>query len=685
MDWEGDMHYKQNNKRDCIFRIALLLLICVSMIGCSKETNTTSSNTGKEDTEVATTITEATKEDEGELISSEITMDELSLEDYLTQIDTKMKSIIWQGEGSDIKNTTPELEGTISEQIGTYAKTLKTSKMEAVETELGTTSMIQLFWQTTNGKSPYGLTWFDGSEWVVNVFIVGDTIVRYEVLPCKYDIMKTALGKAKLMQNGVDAVELAYSTYLDTSVQTITSKSTYASDWETLVAKSGEYSGNYEIYYGYNQSFSYPYAVITWKHADKSIRMQCQFSIESNKIIGITSMCDETLDAIGYKEVSVGNDKIQPTLANASLKDIYADYFTIGCAIPNHVATQQWSTYSSFFTQNFGSATMENEMKPDYVLNQEECKSYVAGNQAYVAVSDANFKKAMEVFRENGIKVRYHTFVWHQQTPAWFFYEDYDTSKKLVDAETMKLRMKNFIDAMIQLLDQNYSDLIYTIDVVNEAFNGNGTLGMVETNNLWYDTIGYEYVYYAFKYAKEAINNSKNMKEVTLIYNDYSMPYKVDKVINGLDTLFKEKGEDVHDYIDAVGFQGHYDTSTSMVTVAEAVKRFCDVGYEVQFTELDIGIPNIVVGEAPTEDELRLQGEKFKSLMERLVDLKKKGYHITSISVWGINDALSWRSNSNGFNAYALLLNRDMSYKPAYYGMALDSSVLSYFELGINY
>ena len=699
---------KQENRKR-VLGIMIFIVVAMCLSGCSKKNNETAldSTSGNHINETATdSMNDATAEENSkdgnskdgtieESIDEQVTAEDISFqglkdEEYIIKADTCMQKIIWQAANetsAKIQNTTEVLnENTeeVSTIVGTYKKTLKGFKLDGVATEQGTRDLVQLYWECEGGENPYQLSWFQGTEWLVNVFFEDGTLVSYEVLPCNYNVVKSAMGNAKLMENGADAVQLAFSTYLDDSLKETTDKDTYLKEWEVLTANSGAYTGTNYIYYGYNHSLSSPYAVVIWKHETNYISYIYQYTSRSTKVIGKLASSSDVKPQITYQTlketVTFDSEKGQ----NTSLKDIYHEYFQVGCALPDLVI-KNWDTYGAFFEQNFNSATMENEMKPDYVLNQKECVNGVKENPAYVAINYPYCEQAMKLFEEKEIQVRYHTLVWHSQTPKWFFYEDYDTTKALVDADTMKLRMKNFIDAVIQYFDKEHPDLLYTIDVVNEAFNGNGTLNVKADDNLWYDTIGYEYVYYAFKYTREAIAESEHLKEVTLVYNDYNMPSKVDIVLNGLDTLFAEHGEQVHDYVDVIGFQGHYDLNTSMAVVAQAVQRFCEEGYEVQITELDIGIPDIVHGGEPTEEQLVLQGEKFKSLMQRLVDLKQKGYPITSVTVWGLTDELSWRQNSNGYDAYALLMNENLTYKPAYFGMALDQSIMSYFEQGIQY
>lgn len=349
------------------------------------------------------------------------------------------------------------------------------------------------------------------------------------------------------------------------------------------------------------------------------------------------------------------------------LKDVY-DKTLIGVALNPETIKQP---YAKYVIENFNSVTCENEMKPDYIISHSKSKEGVKEDPTYVAFKYDACKETVKFCVENNIKMRYHTLIWHHQTPEWFFYEDYDESKELVDAETMKGRMKNYIYGVIEYFDTEYPDLIYAIDVVNEALNGGGDYGIKRTGNYWNTTMGYEYIYYAFKYTREALDASTNMKDVKLLYNDYEMIWKVDKVGGALEAIFKEHGADVHDYIDTIGFQGHIDTNIDMDEYLKAMKGFCDLGYEVQITELDICIPDIKVGEQPTEGQLLRQGEVYKELMEGICKLNKIGCNISSVTVWGIDDAHSWKMDMEGHNGYALLWNSDMTEKPALRGMAL--------------
>lgn len=400
--------------------------------------------------------------------------------------------------------------------------------------------------------------------------------------------------------------------------------------------------------------------------------------VENNETANTQDIILETKDHTEEETES----EVEQLIESRPLKDIYKNYFYVGVALnPTTIGKR----YQNVTLSNFDSVTCENEMKPDYILDYNKSIAEVMRDSDYVAVNFDKCKDTVEFCESNELKMRLHTLVWHAQTPEWFFHEDYDVNKDLVDAKTMEKRMQNYISAVITYFDTEHPTLIYSIDVVNEAFNGEGKYKIKDKENRWYDTIGYDYLYYAFLYAKQAIESSTNMKDVTLVYNDYAMLYKYDTVTKGLEGIFQEHDADVHQFVDVIGLQAHLDTDTSMKSFAKVVRQFGDEGYEIQLTELDMGIPKVLVGEVASDKELKKQGEKYKYIMESMMGLVDEGYHITSISVWGISDDNSWRRNDKGFNAYALLFNEDLSEKPAFRGMAMASEMLSYYTYGLDF
>ena len=89
----------------------------------------------------------------------------------------------------------------------------------------------------------------------------------------------------------------------------------------------------------------------------------------------------------------------------ASLWKAYAGFFPIGAAVSPTVI----ESHRNLLEWHFNSIVAENIMKPCFLQPQEGQYSFEAAD-------------GMVMFaKKNGMKVRGHTLVWHNQTPDWFF------------------------------------------------------------------------------------------------------------------------------------------------------------------------------------------------------------------------------------------------------------------------
>ncbi len=337
------------------------------------------------------------------------------------------------------------------------------------------------------------------------------------------------------------------------------------------------------------------------------------------------------------------------------LAQLYEENFPIGVALPNYVFSHI-EEYEQVIVDNFNSITCENEMKPDSLLDKKASQADLENTYLRAAVHFDNCMPAVEFALKHDMKIRFHTLVWHSQTPKWFFTEDYTDNGELVDRETMLTRMENYIADVLGYFQENYPGLIYAVDVVNEAFDvGNGDEnGVRMKDNRWYDTVGDDYYYHAFVFARRYA--SEDMK---LFYNDYGCMHKTKLILDHLKQA-KEEG-----LIDGIGMQSHLSVTDDIrFTFMLAAKEFCEEGYEVQATELDIGVKESGKG------SFRTQGSKYKSFFRGMQNLQEEGWPITNVTVWGLNDALSWRKDES-----ALMFDEDMEPKPAYLGAMQDESV----------
>lgn len=354
-------------------------------------------------------------------------------------------------------------------------------------------------------------------------------------------------------------------------------------------------------------------------------------------------------------EPASGAEEEKGIVQAKGLAELYQENFPIGIALSGYIL-QNTEQYGQVILENFNSITCENEMKPDSLLDQAASQANLEDAYLHAAVHFGNCMPAVKFASEHGMKIRFHTLVWHSQTPKWFFTEDYTDEGRLVDRDVMLARMENYIADVLGYFQENYPGLVYAVDVVNEAFDvGDGDeTGIRMNKNLWYETVGADYYYQAFVFARKYA--SKDMK---LFYNDYGCMDKADLILEHL-ARAREEG-----LIDGIGMQSHLSTDDKIqYKFMLAVKKFCDAGYEVQATELDIGVKE------DSDSAFLLQGRKYRSFFKNMKALQEEGYPVTGITVWGLNDDLSWRRDEK-----CLLFDGDMNPKNAYLGAMMDPSI----------
>ena len=244
--------------------------------------------------------------------------------------------------------------------------------------------------------------------------------------------------------------------------------------------------------------------------------------------------------------------------------------------------------------------------------------------------------------RANDMTVRGHTLVWHNQTPRWFQSWDY-TDDQLRDS------LREHVHTVVG----RYRRTVDTWDVVNEAVADDGS--MRET--VWYDAMGEEYLDRAFEWAREVDPGAD------LYYNDYGADAVNDKSDAVYDLLERLLNRGVP--VDGIGLQLHaLGEWPDPDSVAENVRRFRELGLDVQVTEMDVAFP---AGEAP-EDALERQAEYYGDVVDACLDAG-----VDTLVTWGVGDADSWlrsfRDFSERFTADPLLFDDSGRPKPAYHAV----------------
>ena len=337
-----------------------------------------------------------------------------------------------------------------------------------------------------------------------------------------------------------------------------------------------------------------------------------------------------------------------------SLKDVYSQYFKIGTA----VTTKELAPASTkeLIQKHFNSITPGNEMKPDAILDKNACLALAAdGDDENPQVNLASARSILNFARDNNIPVRGHVLVWHQQTPTWFFKENYDENGDWVSKEKMLVRMENYIKNVFAAIAEEYPDVnFYAFDVVNECWLDDGSArqpGSQEEGSAkspWVQIFGdNSFIKPAFEFAKKYAP-----EDCKLYYNDFNeyMPGKTPAIVK----MVEEINADGH-YIDGIGMQSHLGTDIfpTVSLYKKTLKAFAETGLDIQVTELD----HMISG----TDKFEEQAQYYSDIMDAIMEYKD---NVSAVVFWGTTDDMSWRASK-----YPLLFNEDYTAKPAFYSI----------------
>ncbi|WP_030316207.1 endo-1,4-beta-xylanase [Streptomyces sp. NRRL B-3229] len=235
-------------------------------------------------------------------------------------------------------------------------------------------------------------------------------------------------------------------------------------------------------------------------------------------------------------------------------------------------------------------------------------------------------------------KVRGHTLVWHSQLPDWV------TSRAWTAGELRAVLKKH-----IQTEVRHYRGKVFAWDVVNEAFNEDGTY----RETVFYKTLGPGYIADALRWARQAD------PKVKLYLNDYNIEAvgaKSDAYYN----LAKElKAQGVP--LDGIGLQAHLALQYGYPTTLEDnLRRFSKLGLDTALTEVDI---RMIL--PATEEKLAQQAEWYADVTDACLAVRR----CVGITVWDWTDKYSWIPAFFEGEGAALPWDEQFQPKPAYFAI----------------
>ncbi len=277
----------------------------------------------------------------------------------------------------------------------------------------------------------------------------------------------------------------------------------------------------------------------------------------------------------------------------------------------------------------FNYVTPEDEMKWDATEQSQNSFDFTEGD------------KIVEFAEANGMKVKGHTLVWHNQLPTWL------TS---LSGSALHSAMINHIQKVMA----HYKGRVIAWDVVNEAWGDDCQI----RDSIWSDNFGATFIEDAFKAARAAD------PDVKLYYNDYDIEsaYPKADAVYEMVKDFKARGVP----IDGVGMQMHTRTTDEDPPLPEFeanLKRLLALGVEVLLSEMDVRYC------AGGTDEQ--QKKRFHDIIA--VCMENPG--CTDITVWGITDKYSFLNSRTDLQCQGndpprpLLWNDNYVKKPSYDGV----------------
>jgi endo-1,4-beta-xylanase len=294
------------------------------------------------------------------------------------------------------------------------------------------------------------------------------------------------------------------------------------------------------------------------------------------------------------------------------------------------------SSYAATLGTEYSQFQAENEMK--FGIIHPGVSTYdFSGGDALVAYAQSHT-----------MVVRGHTLVWHNQVPTW-------VTSGVTSGMYGSSQLSTILQGHITTVMQHYAGKVYAWDVVNEAFNDDGTI----RDTIWYDQPGIGFAGLGTQYIEQSLNWAHAADPAAkLFYNDYN-----DEIMNVKSDAIYAMAQDFKTRsvpLAGIGFQFHvdltFDNPNTLASVAANFQRFAALGLDLHITELDIRLPDSSA--ASLAAQAKLYGE--------LATICVQQPSCKVFQTWGFTDKYSWIPGF--FPGYGWALPFDLNYqkKPAY-------------------
>ncbi|MFJ9282676.1 glycoside hydrolase [Kitasatospora aureofaciens] len=268
----------------------------------------------------------------------------------------------------------------------------------------------------------------------------------------------------------------------------------------------------------------------------------------------------------------------------------------------------------------FDALTPTNEMKWETVEPAPGSYDFGPGDQL------------VQFARAHGMRVRGHNLVWQNQLPGWM-------------SNLPLNQVRSAMEAHITAEAGHYKGQVYAWDVINEPFNGDGSL----VPDAFYRAMGPDYLADALRTAHAADPGAK------LYINDYNIEgvnAKSDALYSLARSLLAQGVP-----LGGIGFESHFVVGQVPTDLRANLQRFADLGLDVAVTELDDRIQLPASGGA-----LQQQAADYAAVVRACLAVSR----CVGVSQWGVDDAHSWIPGTfPGYGAATMYDDNDRP-KPAF-------------------
>ncbi len=311
------------------------------------------------------------------------------------------------------------------------------------------------------------------------------------------------------------------------------------------------------------------------------------------------------------------------------LRQLAPPQLAVGTGVKGYALSSD-ADYAAKLASEYTQVTPENEMKWDATEPSRDDFDFSRGDAV------------VDYAESNGLAVHGHTLVWNEQLPSW-----------LTGGHWRKRELITIMKNHIQTVMRHYKGRVRSWDVVNEA---------IGVKSIWSQVIGYpDYVKLAFQFAHEADPDAR------LFYNEINAD-GVSGKSRSMYKLMSSLKRQLPGVPLGVGLQMHVSLCAplgarcppSAADVERNMKRFSDLGMDVDVSEMDVRLEDGENGSGPTPEALDKQADVYRGILKACLDVSR------CRTTWGFTDRFSWIPGKYDGYGYALPFDANLQPKPAF-------------------